>query len=425
MPERRRWFRVARPFHLRNAWVPICAPMREGEGATASAGKTAALVSAIVSLALLVTFILGGAVGWWEATWDSDTLLNLGTMLLFLVLGHLILWKAAGNRIGWVFSAIGVMFLGAAIAGGLAAEGSLVFEAIGGALWLGWIVLIGTLVLWFPTGQAPSRRWLWLQWVGFGLLAVTLFTYIFSEQVCIDGSDSGGCAVWASNPIGIPGVPNPEFGWLAGPVFALYPVFMGGAVWSLFMRYRKADIVERLQLKWFLFACASFVVALGTEIVLEALGAGEPPFLVDAWISLSILAIPIAATLAILRYRLYDIDRIISRTVSYAIVIAVLGAVYALGLTGLTSLLDSDSPLAVAAATLAAAALFNPLRKRVQAFVDHRFNRTRYDAERVMDRFAGSLRDRVDSGEVVDGWVGVVTETMHPASAGVWVREPA
>ncbi len=220
-------------------------------------------------------------------------------------------------------------------------------------------------------------------------------------------------------------MPNPEFGWLGGPLFALYPVFMGGAVLSLFMRYRKAGTIERLQLKWFLFACASFVAALGTEIVLEALGTVEPPFLVDAWISLSILAIPIAATLAILRYRLYEIDRIISRTVSYAIVIAVLASVYAIGLTGLTSLLDSESPLAVAAATLAAAALFNPLRRRVQAFVDHRFNRTKYDAERVMAGFTGSLRDEVDPTAVVDGWVSVVSETMHPASAGVWVREGA
>ena len=399
--------------------------MRDGEGATASAGKTAALVLAIVSLVSLAALVVGGMVGWWEATWDSDTFLNVGTMVLFLVLGQLVLWKAEGNRIGWVFSAIGLMFLGSAIAGGLAAQGSLVFAAIGGALWLGWIVLIGTLVLWFPTGQVPTRRWLWLQWVGLGLLAVTLFAYTFTEQVCVEGFDAGGCAVWATNPIGIPGMPNPEFGWLAGPIFALYPVFMGGAVLSLFMRYRKAGVIERLQLKWFLLACASFVVALGAEIVLEALGVGEPPFLVDVWISLSILAIPIAATLAILRYRLYDIDRIISRTVSYAIVIVTLGAVYALGLTGLTSLLDSDSPLAVAAATLAAAALFNPLRKRVQALVDHRFNRTRYDAERVMAGFTGSLRDEVDPDMVVGGWVDVVSETMRPVSAGVWLSDGA
>ncbi len=94
---------------------------------------------------------------------------------MFLVLGLLILWKAAGNRIGWMFTAIGLMFLGAAIAGGIGRSGIVAFAAIGGALWLGWIVLMGTLVLWFPTGQVPSRRWLWLQWVGFGLLAVTLY----------------------------------------------------------------------------------------------------------------------------------------------------------------------------------------------------------------------------------------------------------
>ncbi len=394
--------------------------MREGEVATARAGQTAALVLAIVSLILFVVMLLGS-----DSTFDSDTLFNFATMGLFLFLGPLVLWKADGNRVGWVFAGIGLMFLGAAIAANLAEQGSLAFEAIGGALWLGWIVLIGTLVLWFPTGQVPSRRWLWLQWVGFGLLAVTFFTYIFTEQLCIDTSDSSGCAVWAANPIGIPGVPNPEFGWLGGPLFALYPVFMGGAVLSLFMRYRKAGTIERLQLKWFLFACASFVAALGTEIVLEALGTVEPPFLVDAWISLSILAIPIAATLAILRYRLYEINRIISRTVSYAIVIAVLASVYAIGLTGLTSLLDSESPLAVAAATLAAAALFNPLRRRVQAFVDHRFNRTKYDAERVMAGFTGSLRDEVDPDSVVGGWVKVVSETMRPVSAGVWLRDGA
>ena len=173
-----------------------------------------------------------------------------------------------------------------------------------------------------------------------------------------------------------PGCPTPSTGGWPGPSSPSTRSSWAAAVVSLFMRYRKAGTIERLQLKWFLSACASFVAALGAEIVLEAFGIGQPPFLVDAWISLSILAIPIAATLAILRYRLYEIERIISRTVSYAIVIAVLAAVYAIGLTGLTSLLESDSPLAVAAATLAAAALFNPLRRRVQAFVDHRFNRT-------------------------------------------------
>ena len=381
-------------------------------------------MSALVSLALLVIFIAGGIVGWWEMALDQDTFVNIGMMLGFLALGQLILRKAGGNRVGWIFTTIGLSLLVSAIAAGLADRGLIVFHALGGAFWLSWILLIGTLVLWFPTGQVPSRRWRWLERFGFALLFITFFAYTFTEQVCVSGPDSESC-VWAANPIGITGMPDPEYGWISGPIFGLYVVYMIAALWSLLMRYRKAGTVERLQLKWFLLACASFVASLVTEVVLSAQGFEEAPLPVDIWISVSLVAIPIAATLAILRYRLYEIDRIISRTVSYAIVIAVLAAVYAIGLTGLTSFLESDSPLAVAAATLAAAALFNPLRRRVQAFVDHRFNRTKYDAERVMTGFTGSLRDEVDPTAVVDGWVSVVSETMHPASAGVWVREGA
>ncbi|MGH8948614.1 MAG: hypothetical protein ACRDXF_07115, partial [Acidimicrobiia bacterium] len=291
-----------------------------------SAGKRAALVSAIVSLALLVTYIAGGIVGWWEMALDQDTFVNIGMMLGFLALGQLVLWKAGGNRVGWIFTTIGLSLLVAAIAAGLADRGLIVFHALGGAFWLSWILLTGTLVLWFPTGEVPSRRWLWLQWFGFALLFITFFSYAFTDQVCVSGPSSEDC-VWVDNPIGITGMPDPEYGWLSGPIFGLYVVYMIAALWSLLMRYRKAGIVERLQLKWFLLACASFVASLVTDVFLSAQGFEEAPLPVDIWISVSLVAIPIAATLAILRYRLYDIDRIISRTVSYAIVIATLGAV--------------------------------------------------------------------------------------------------
>jgi len=410
--------RVRCPFHLRNAGLPICDPMRDGEVPVTGANRSAALALGI-SLILLTTLSVGSLVGWWQLT--IADLPIVATMLLFLALGPLILWKADGNRVGWVFSAIGLSILCSALAGGLSDRGLIVFEAIGGAFWLNWIVLIGTLVLWFPTGSIPSRRWMWLQWLGFALAGLTLLTYTFTEQICAEGAEVG-CAAWVDNPIGVTGVPNPEYGWLSGPLFAFYPFFMGAVLVSLFVRYRRSETIERLQLKWFFSACFSFVLALSSEMVLEMFGVGEPPLLLDIWIQLSILGIPVAATMAILRYRLYDIDRIISRTVSYAIVIAALAAVYALGLTGLTSLLDSDSPLAVAAATLAAAALFNPLRRRVQAAVDHRFNRSRYDAERVIAGFTGTLRDEIDPDTVVSGWVGVVSETMKPASVAIWVR---
>ncbi len=136
-------------------------------------------------------------------------------------------------------------------------------------------------------------------------------------------------------------------------------------------------------------------------------------------------AIPIAIGIAVLRYRLYEIDRLLSRTVSYLLVVGVLAAVFFGVVAVAGSLFQTDSDLAVAGSTLAVAALFNPVRKRVQGWVDRRFNRSRYDAQKVMDRFAGSLRDQVDSHEVVDGWVGVVAQTMQPESVSVWVREPA
>jgi hypothetical protein len=396
--------------------------MRDGEAMPAAGTRRSALVAGIISVVLILILILAGLVGWSDASFDRDTLLNFTSILLFLFLGNLILWKAEGNRIGWVFTAIGLMISCSGIAAALAERGLVAFHAIGGAFWLSWIAAIGMLVLWFPTGKVPSRRWLWLQWLGFGSVALTFVTYTFTEQVCISGSDTEDC-VWTSNPIGIQGMPDPEYGWLSGPMFGLFIVFIGGAVVSLFIRYRKAGVIEKLQLKWFLLAGASFMAALVTEVVLSAMGFDETPLPLDIWISLSIVAIPVAATLAVLRYRLYEIDRIVSRTVTYVVVIVLLAVVYAVGLTALTSLLDTDSPLIVAGSTLAVAALFNPLRRRVQRGVDHRFNRSRYDAERVMDGFSGSLRDEVDPDRVVTGWLSVVNETMHPSSAGIWVRE--
>jgi hypothetical protein len=135
------------------------------------------------------------------------------------------------------------------------------------------------------------------------------------------------------------------------------------------------------------------------------------------------VGIPVTIGIAITRYRLYEMDRILSRTVTYAVVVALLAAVYFGAIAVLTVFLPSDSPLVVAASTLAAAALFTPLRRRVQGWVDQRFNRSRYDTEKVMRGFTESLRDEVDGEEMVRGWIGVVSDTMQPVAAGVWVRE--
>ena len=190
-----------------------------------------------------------------------------------------------------------------------------------------------------------------------------------------------------------------------------------GASASLLIRWRASRGLERLQIKWLAIAASLVVLALAvagfnTQALWEIV-------LVAAALSL----IPVAIGIAILRYRLFEIDRIISRTVSYGLVVGMLGLV-ALGLvTLLTGFLPSDDPLVVAVATLAVAALFNPLRKRVQLLVDRRFNRARYDSQRVIDDFAETLRDETDPDEVVDGWVGVVEDTVQPTTVGVWVKE--
>jgi hypothetical protein len=142
--------------------------------------------------------------------------------------------------------------------------------------------------------------------------------------------------------------------------------------------------------------------------------------MVDVLLPLSIIGIAIAIAMAVLRYKLYEIDRIVSRTITYTIVVGVLLGAVALVATIVGA--QFDSPPVVAATTLGVAAVFNPLRRRVQVVVDRRFNRSRYDAERVMDDFAGSLRDRTDAGEVLDGWVEVVADTMQPSKVGLWVR---
>jgi hypothetical protein len=189
------------------------------------------------------------------------------------------------------------------------------------------------------------------------------------------------------------------------------------AIVDFVWRARKAEGLVRLQNRWLALAGLLTVLGGALSVVGQEIGVD----LGWAW-SLGVASIPVAVTMAITRHRLYEIDRLVSRTVSYTIVIVVLAVVYALGLAGLTTLLDTDSPLTVAASTLAVAALFNPLRLKVQAMVDRRFNRSRYDAERVMTAFSGSLRDEVDPDRVVKGWVSVVNQTMRPAASGVWVR---
>jgi hypothetical protein len=325
--------------------------------------------------------------------------------------GALILLKRPGNRIGVACFVIGLVWaLSFALQAFVldvdpvtASWIELVYTVLGV---VPWIVIVWLLAN-FPTGYPAGRLERFVNRAAWAVGAWAAIGFVVGTDPL---SDTG-----LTSPLGV--VDSPVVSAItqdAGFFFVIGLALL--AVISLVHRFRRSSGAERLQYRWLMLGGSVFVLVsfLGQVVpedtvfdMLWFLGAG---------------AIPMSIGVAVVRYRLYEIDRLISRTVSYVVVVGVLAAVFAGIVTLASSLLQTDSDLAIAASTLAVAALFNPLRRRVQAVVDRRFNRSRYDAERVMDGFSGSLRDEVDPDRVLHGWVLVVNETMNPAGSAVWVR---
>lgn len=326
--------------------------------------------------------------------------------------------KRPDNRFGFVvgWGAVGFAMMGAgqALGESLAAQGDFELAALWfkleGVGWCGFILTVLVLLpLWFPTGRPAARFWTAISWGAVALATVAAVATVTAASECVLWDGPVGqeeCVRVVDAPLGLVDT-------TLGEDLGYFLLFMAlPAVVGLILRFARSSGSERQQLKWFM---ASYV-ALGVE-----LGFAELLNLdIDVLIWPLMLLIPISVAIAILRYRLYDIDRIISRTVTYAIVVGLLAGGVALAATLVST--QFDSPLVVAATTLGVAAVFNPLRRRVQRWVDRRFNRSRYDAERVMDGFATSLRDEVDERAVVEGWQRVVSETMRPSSLSMWVR---
>ena len=387
-------------------------PRSEARGRSRRPPKMAPLLILLIGAGCVVVIALEGGAG-------EGIELALSAAVFTLV-GVLILYRTEGNRIGWVMAAIGLSLFVSGVAA-LADEESAIGLAVGGAVWLSWFVLLGLLVYWFPTGRPVTPRWRFLGWLAVPMGLITA-SYVVAETLCVEPGPGGDCEVWVDNPIGIAGVPNPEYGDLSTAGYMVLIVFIVLSATSLVVRFIRARGVERLQLKWFAFAVVGLVLATLAQEILADL-TPIPSLAWDVLWGMAVLALPVAIGLSVLRYRLYEIDRIVSRTVTYLLVVGLLAAVFFGTVTLITSFLPSDSDLAVAASTLAVAALFNPVRRRVQIWIDRRFNRARYDAQRVMDSFAESLRDRVDPVDVSDGWREVVAKTMQPATLAVWVRE--
>ena len=268
----------------------------------------------------------------------------------------------------------------------------------------------GFVLLLTPTGSLPSPRWRW--WARLAAAAPVVIVAGLAVQPDPLAPDYRG------NPLAVPALaPGLLVAALAGMLVTLLGLLAGAG--SLVQRFRRARGTERLQLRWLALAgaCASVLLL----VALVAGGLGKDP-VVLASLTLCLALLPLATGAAILRYRLYDLDRIVSRTVAYGLLTLVLGGGYAMVVLGLGQLLGRDSSLVVAAATLAAAALFQPARRRVQAAVDRRFNRRRHDAARVIDGFAARLRDQVDLDAVHGELLAVVDQTMQPTRASLWLR---
>jgi hypothetical protein len=368
------------------------------------------LVGLAVGLWLVVHRPVAGAVGY--GYWRE----GMVTTLAYATVGALITTRRPGHPVGWLFLGAGLggaaqLATGEFAAAFLAASGPSVAVAV--AAWVSslfQLVVVGLLVcllLVFPTGRPPSRRWWVLVWV------VAAGVVLFSV----------GAGLAPARYEEFPGVENPfgitsleaVLGWIDGVGGVLFVAGFLGALASLVVRFTRSRGLERQQLKWFVYAAGLGVAVLVLPLPL-------PDFL--EW-TLAPVGLSVAAAVAVLRYRLYDIDRLINRTLVYGLLTGILGLGYAAGslvfilVTGVGS---GPPSWLVAAVTLAAAAVFRPARHRIQAAVDRRFNRRRYHAATTIQAFTTRLREQIELDTLATELLAVVDQTMEPTRVSLWLR---
>jgi hypothetical protein len=354
-------------------------------------------------------------------------------LLAYGTVGALVASRRPGNAIGWIFCAVGFALAVASAASGYAdyglyGEG----DALPGpelaawlSVWLNIVVLFVApclLFLLFPDGRPPSARWrpvVWLVAVAGGGI---FFTLAFSPGPLDEYTYPG-----LSNPVGVGGGVGDLLTAVEGVGNDILPIAVLVSISSMIIRFRRSNGRERLQLKWVVYTAALTAASFLVSFVLPE---SVPQAAQDAVFLLGVAAfaaIPIAAGIAVLRHRLYDIDVLINRTLVYGLLTLTLAAVYVVAVVSLQGLFRAvtgqGSQLAIVASTLAIAAIFGPMRRRVQGFIDRRFYRRKYDVAKTLEAFSSKLRDETDLDRLGDELVSVVRGTMQPEHARLWLRD--
>lgn len=339
----------------------------------------------------------------------------------YLILGTAIAVRSPRNRIGRLLLFIGPFYLVAGVANEYALRGLLYRPgSLPGAIYVAWylqwawVLMFGTIMLVFlifPNGRFASHRWRRFSY--FVLFSVVLgsTTLAFTTGPL----DSFTTRPVFQNPLGVNGL-NPD---VAGSALLPWLLSFAASAASLIIRFRKATGVERQQLKWLAMG------ALFTTIAFLSASSWGPPNVGEILVTVGILLLPTSIGIAILRYRLYDIDVFINRALVYALLTVALATAYiglVFGFQALLASFTAESDLAIAASTLGVAALFRPVRARVQDFIDRRFYRRKFDAERTVADFSSRLRDEVELSAVTSQLTDVVQETMEPAHVSLWMR---
>ena len=362
--------------------------------------------------------------GWGTANY---AFILLVVILSFTLVGALISSRLPANPVGWICLSVGLIMALEAVADGYyvyalqtrpGLPGGEYMAWLGNWLWIPWLFLIGTfMVLLFPDGRLPSRRWRVVAWLSVAALISLGASYAFYPGRLDEAPD-------VINPLGIESA-----GSVLGLVYAwdlllLLPCLVAAAL-SMVLRFRRSTGEVLQQIKWFAAAAVFQTMAFSSYFASYFVVSSRVLVLED-FVALTFAGLPVAVGIAILRHRLYDIDVVINRALVYGPLTVTLAAIYFGGVVSLQyafrALTGGGSQLVIVASTLAIAALFDPLRRRIQALVDRRFYRGKYDAAKTMEDFSRRLRDETDLDALREGSVAVVRETVRPEHISLWLR---